>query len=235
MAALFFATGRRSAKLARRAGILVCLTLAFLSARGFAELLGLPLRSWANTRPPCASPARTLVVLGGGAYGENLPSESSLARVVAAVDFLRARPLLWRVVFTGGTTSDAPPEATVLAGMFARLAPDLSPEVLLEEQALNTYQNAAYVAKLLPGEPVVLLTSDFHLLRSTLAFQGQGMSVCPVPAPSRHLRTTGAVNAANLRATLVMVNEYVGLLGYWMRGWFTAAPWSPQPAAEPLQ
>jgi uncharacterized SAM-binding protein YcdF (DUF218 family) len=63
-------------------------------------------------------------------------------------------------------------------------------QILIENAARTTYQNAEFVQKILahqsglPAHPeIAVLTSDYHTRRSLLVFKHQGMPVHMIPAP----------------------------------------------------
>ena len=57
--------------------------------------------------------------------------------------------------------------------------------ILVEDRSLSTRENALYTARLLSGDGsrMVLMTSDYHMLRASRAFSKAGLVVEPRPIP----------------------------------------------------
>jgi len=158
------------------------------------------------------------VVLAGGRFTDGSLNQAALERTVAAVRLYHQGvvPLL---MFTGGPCCGQSASA-----LMADLAADLGvprAAILVEEQSLRTRDSAVNVEALLTRRgllTVVLVTSEIHLLRATLAFAAAGMSVHPVRASQLDLRL---VTRLPERVGLVQgaVHEYLGLTLYWWRRW----------------
>ena len=139
--------------------------------------------------------ADAIVVLGCQLVGGGRPSERLRRRVALGVGLYReaAAPLL---VMSGGGAGAAT-EAAVMRDL-AREAGVPETAVLLETESRNTFENAAYTARLLHaiGKPRIVLVSDrAHLLRAARLFRRAGLDVvgvAGVPASSMR-RAFGAV------------------------------------------
>ena len=137
------------------------------------------------------------------------------------------------IIVTGGPVlgEEHPPVAGVMADYLVRAG---VPPTLIEEEprALNTHENALYVARLL--EPrhagraypprVALVTEARHMRRAELAFAKQGLAVVPAPCcfasridewSWRLLRPSWW----SLQTTEGTLHEWLGLLAYRLRGW----------------
>ena len=109
-------------------------------------------------------------------------------------------------------------------------------DIVLEEDSLNTRQNAVNVKKILDAQSldsVLLVTSALHMRRSVAIFKRLGIDV--IPAPTDYLVPTEIYQQVNstwqgrilslfpdAEATsrfTVAVKEYVGFVIYWLRGW----------------
>lgn len=139
--------------------------------------------------------ADAIVVLGCQLVGGGRPSERLCRRVALGVGVYRegAAPLL---VMSGGGAGTAT-EAAVMRDL-ARQAGVPETAVLLEMESRNTFENAAYTARLLHaiGKPRIVLVSDrAHLPRAARLFRRAGLEVigvAGVPASSMR-RAFGAV------------------------------------------
>jgi uncharacterized SAM-binding protein YcdF (DUF218 family) len=187
-----------------------------------------PLReilTWALVQAtPQSQPAKAeaIVVLGGGVSPEGIPVRPSAERAQRAAELWKAgyAPL---VLISGGYTvigprTEAQSMAIVLQGLGVP-----SKTLILENNSLNTFDNAVESQKLLLKrnvQKVLLVTSRIHLLRSTLTFRKQGMKVIPIPAEQQPFQLDWNLAPAWERAQLLQgtLNEYFGLLGYWVQG-----------------
>jgi len=92
-----------------------------------------------------------------------------------------------KLIFTGGQMPWAKSEKT--EGQWLRdqaLAVGV-PEanILVTRPVSNTSQEAQAVSQLLPGQPVLLVTSAFHMPRAYAIFQAAGLQVYPFPVDLR--------------------------------------------------
>jgi len=98
--------------------------------------------------------------------------------------------------------------------------------VLLEDRARNTVENALYskqLARPLPGERWLLVTSAYHLPRAIGAFRKVGFPVEPYPVDWRTRGTKDALRpfasvGDGLRRVDTAMREWVGLAVYWITG-----------------
>ena len=139
--------------------------------------------------------ADAIVVLGCQLVGGGRPSERLRRRVALGVGVYRegAAPLL---VMSGGGAGAAT-EAAVMRDL-AREAGVPETAVLLEMESRNTFENAAYSARLLHAvgkQRIVLVSDRAHLPRAARLFRHAGLEVigvAGVPASSI-CRAFGAV------------------------------------------
>lgn len=167
--------------------------------------------------------AEAIVVLGGGVSPEGLPLRASAERAQKAAQLWKAgyAPL---VLVSGGYTAvmGVRPEAESMAIILAGLG--VPPKaIILDKASLNTFENAVESRKLLAKrniQQVLLVTSRIHLLRSTLIFQKQGIKVIPIPAEQQPFQMDWNLGPTWERAQFLQgtLNEYFGLLGYWVQG-----------------
>ncbi|NDJ58261.1 envelope biogenesis factor ElyC [Enterobacteriaceae bacterium 4M9] len=134
-----------------------------------------------------------IVVLGGGytwnpdwAPSSNL-TNNSLPRVTEGVRLWLANPGA-KMIFTGAA-APTNPVSTAEAG--ARVAQSLGvprADIITLDNAKDTEEEAAAVAKTLGQQPFLLVTSASHLPRAMVFFQQQGLQ--PIPAPANQLAIT---------------------------------------------
>lgn len=168
----------------------------------------------------CLQKFTTLVVLGGGVWSRDLPTETSHARILAANNLVKR---IWQdhnderlIIFTEGYSDRAKRAgAHVFADSFRQIfGNNPSPRIMLEEQAQNTVENAKFTSTIMAteGRPkqIILLTSDFHLPRAATIFTRQGFEVCPYPVHSPEIDPFGWMNFANASRSSKIINEHVG-------------------------
>jgi uncharacterized SAM-binding protein YcdF (DUF218 family) len=204
------------------AGILLLLQFIF-------ALTGPPqsLTDWLNAESlrPTENP-KYVIVLGGG----GIPSGSSLIRTYYAAQY--------GLTVTGATfivslPADESPDKNSVGRMRNELIMRGIPaaSIRMEYRGLNTYQQAQGIVRMLPSEafrqPVVLVSSEFHLRRAVLIFRKTGfMNVAAInaggidaeawPGPLAFLRYGVWENAAkNFKIT----RELIALLGCKICGW----------------
>jgi len=157
-----------------------------------------------------------LVVLGGSLQDYGTVGGSSYWRGVYALQAWREGGFQ-QVVISGGGSG----ENTVAKAIAGFLASQGVPReaILLEEKSQSTRENALHTAELLAGEKrrVVLLTSDYHMLRARRAFERAGLLVEPRPYPDVRKRETQWLG--RWPAFLDLCNESAKVLYYLFRGW----------------
>ena len=128
--------------------------------------------------------ANNAIVLGM-ALENGKPTSELLSRLDTAMLFLQKNPE-GKLILTGGTPdSSGRTEAEVMHEILAGRGVGEN-RMILEDQAKNTKANFRNSAKLIgAGEPVVLISSDFHMDRAVKTAQSAGFSeVQRMPAPS---------------------------------------------------
>lgn len=130
-----------------------------------------------------------IIMLGGGATSDT-PNQGELGNLCAspASRLLTALQLHNRlqipVLVSGGQVyEDSGPEAVIAKRELMRLGM-AEQDIILEPNSLNTRQNAMYSAELLAGYGYthpILVTSAFHMERSVLNFEKEGLSVVAYP------------------------------------------------------
>ncbi len=130
------------------------------------------------------APAKNAIVLGM-ALENGKPTNELLARLDTAEKYLKENPDA-TLILTGGNKDEAGnTEAAVMHKILAeRGVPEKN--MRLEDRAEDTKQNFSNTAEIIdPGEPVVLISSNFHMDRAAQTAQSAGFSkVLRLPAPS---------------------------------------------------
>jgi uncharacterized SAM-binding protein YcdF (DUF218 family) len=177
----------------------------------------------------CGARTPTLVVLGGGAFTPEVPSAVTHMRIVEAAKRVKTATQEKRkltVVLSGGNDGSLPvSEAQIMKrALFLEIGETGRDHVfLLEDKSRNTYQNAALTRELLQKRKtplsIVLVTSALHLPRAKGTFERQGFKVCAVAAPSAELSPRGLASFHAGSLSVAVLNEWIGLWGYRVKGW----------------
>jgi uncharacterized SAM-binding protein YcdF (DUF218 family) len=217
---------RRTGRFLTWAGML---GLAFCAFSPAANWLIQPLED-RFPRPESVSGYDGIIVLGGavdtvvtGARGDTALTMSA-ERITITARLAKLLPDA-KIVHTGGQGVIVSSQATEAEGA-ARLFQDfgIAPDrVILEDQSLNTWQNAIYAKRLVdpqPGQKWLLVTSAYHMPRSMGVFEQAGwtgITAYPVDYRTRGMsdRGLGFDGASKgLRRFDIAFREWVGLLVY---------------------
>ena len=92
----------------------------------------------------------------------------------------------------------------------------------LEQEAANTHENVVFsdvILKRHNWRKVLLVSSPYHMRRALLTWRGSapGVTVVPVPVASSQFYTHG--QGASLTQMRGILQEYVAIAAYWLRGW----------------
>jgi uncharacterized SAM-binding protein YcdF (DUF218 family) len=163
-----------------------------------------------------------IVVLGGGHTSDpGLPVTSqisfdSLARLSEAVRIYRSLPGA-KLILSGGAVFDTVSEAEIYFEM-ARIMDLPSRDLILSDQARDTEEEARFIQNRVGKDPLILVTSAFHMPRAVALFKKRGMN--PIPAPAAHLVKMHSERAPGdffpsvwgFQKAQVVVHEYLGIL-----------------------
>lgn len=209
------------------AGLLACAMLMYLLSTGFiADCL----IQVAETRQPAGGSlddADAIVMLGGGATegvadlsGSGVPSAEVMGRLVDTVRLYRR--LRKPVIVSGGSEPGGFSEVDV----DKRFLLDLGvPEevILVEKSSRDTVENAANIVKIVKRRgfrKVVLVTSGYHLRRSSMIFEQSGIhfTAFSVDTEGRYAVPLGWAdflpNASDLRKSSMALKEILGVMTY---------------------
>ena len=134
-----------------------------------------------------SGPADNAIVLGL-ALRKGQPVADLYDRLDTAQAYLEEYPDA-RLILTGGNAGEADlSEAAFMHDYLPKLGvPD--EKMIIEDQATDTKENFLYTAEIIdPAEPVVLITSDYHMDRAARTAESAGFTnILRLPAPSSPL------------------------------------------------
>ena len=223
------ALGRLHRNAGRAVTAFAATLLYLLSLPLTADLLIRPLESFAKPLQERSVAADAVVVLGSGVRdlswvpAQPAPSETALARLTAGVVLARRHRLPLVVSGGSGEIADVKVrEADAMARVATELGMDRA-KLLLDSRSRNTLENAAEVQKLVAGRRIILVTSAFHMKRSTAMFTKQGFTVIPAPTAFRtESRPSSPANLlprmAFLDTSSLALSEYLSLSWYRLTG-----------------
>ena len=176
--------------------------------------------------PALESEPRAIVVLGGG----GIPSESGLIRCWYAAQAGRTMTNALLVVCL---PSDVDPETSSTGLMRDELVMrGIEPErILLEYRGRDTHEQAVFTAALLGDEclddPILVVTSDYHMRRSLMSFRKAGFREVSGMAAFRvgvEADLGGKILLRysfwqHLESQAFMARELCALAWYKLRGW----------------
>ena len=201
------------------------LLLYLLSASWFSDSLLHPLEHRYPQPDVSSITGDVIVVLGGGAVPDtrDLDGNGNLlggaeARLLAAVRLSRMTNL--PILFSGGQVfADSGNEANIAGRQLRSLgiAPD---RILLDNESLNTIQNAVNSKEVMRANGLskpILITSAFHMQRSMLSFRHAGLEALPFPVdymvPERSSLYGNKLvpSSSALSASSTALKEYIGI------------------------
>lgn len=180
-----------------------------------------------------------IVILGGSeSYHPQRPitsrqAGSSMARLVEGIRVHKSFPEA-KMVITGGPVNGDGPSVAAEMGELAKLL-GLEGEVILEEKARDTKDNAGMLQARLQDKSFILVTSGYHMPRAMGLFRGQGLK--PVASPAETKVWPGVKyehrqlipSSSNLAKVNTALHEYLGLVWAFFRGQLGS---DPQDASE---
>lgn len=208
----------------------VALVLFYLLA---TPVIAARLSSWVQTVPPIsesalrASGAQAIVILSAGLhfdtpeYGGATVDETTLERIRYGARLHRLTGL--PILVSGGRPPGA--RLTLAKAMADSLAADFGiPGVLMEDRSLDTFENAAFSARILMDadmRKVLLVTHASHMDRAARAFSAAGIEVVPAPTIFVHGATGSATDfiprLSGLRESHYAIYELAGRAWYALR------------------
>jgi uncharacterized SAM-binding protein YcdF (DUF218 family) len=170
-----------------------------------------------------------LVVLGGGLYTSGgLRTQADLkeptySRVYNGVRIFKESSAGLLALTGGGSGKSMDSEAAVMKAVALSMGVP-EDKILTETRSLDTMQNAAFLAELLPkgtGRRIGLVTSATHMLRSHRVFREQFPQDIIVPVPVNYTYNpmvwapgTFIPSVTALHESTVALHEWIGILWY---------------------
>ncbi len=137
-----------------------------------------------NSAPPEES-AEVLIVLGCGIRGDR-PTITLKYRLDKAAEYLNANPSALCIVSGGQSSDETCSEASVMRSYLIRKG-IVEERIIMEDKSESTEENFAFTKQILEeqlgGEKqVVFITTRFHVYRSELVANKQGIDAQGIPA-----------------------------------------------------
>lgn len=142
-----------------------------------------------NSRPDSVVEADYVIILGAGVNGEQL-SWTLWERMQKGLDYLEKYPNVKVVVSGGQGPGEGIPEAEAMKRFLVEhgIADE---RILKEERSTSTMENFRFSKEILAQQPdfqdserVAVITNDFHLFRSKILAQRNGLIPVGIPSPT---------------------------------------------------
>lgn len=176
----------------------------------------------------------TAVVLGGMVeikkQSDLINLNASTERIEEAIN-LYHEGLIGRIILSGGSGSLMEPELleSVILKDFILTRGVKKRDLIIDPKSRNTYENAIESKKILDSlsisdQPVLLITSAFHMKRAVRCFNKQGVENIPFPVDFKADQLEWSLNwiipnAEAITLWQLMLKEYVGTLSYRVTGY----------------
>lgn len=178
------------------------------------------------------TPADVIVVLGGNTQANRANWFEPFNRATATDRVDRAAALYFagrapKILLSGGAYEGRVSEAQGMAKVLRQKGVPES-ALLLENESRNTYENTLMTQTTLKNQSdahLLLVTSALHMPRALATFQKQGLSATPagvspqISLPDDYTLHPWLPHTRSLEASRTIIKEYLGLFGYWLRGW----------------
>jgi uncharacterized SAM-binding protein YcdF (DUF218 family) len=176
--------------------------------------------------------ADVIVVFGGQTQGNRANWFEPYNRATAIDRIDRAEALYLagrapRILLSGRAREGKVSEAQIMARILRqRGIPDSA--LLLENDSRNTSENARFTDITMRGQKLksaLLVTSALHMPRALASLEKRGIKVTSAGSgPQIVLPVSNTPNIwlpqlRSLDASRTIIKEYLGILGYWIRGW----------------
>lgn len=176
--------------------------------------------------------ADTIVVLGGNIQSNRANWFEPYNRATATDRVDRAAELYFagrapKIILSGGALEGRVSDARAMARILRQKGIPES-AIILENESRNTYENALLTENMLKTmdlRTALVVTSALHMPRAMAAFKGLGVRATPaglapqIVAPEDYTLDRWSPHMRSLEASRSIIKEYLGLFGYWLRGW----------------
>jgi uncharacterized SAM-binding protein YcdF (DUF218 family) len=205
------------------------LLLYLLSISPVSDFLLKPLEKNANHDHAKHEKANAIVVLGGGVSDlswlklDPQPSEMSIERLVAGVKLYKELHIPLVIIGGNGNPLEHEVKEAEAMGRVARGIGVPDKDIITESEPRNTLESAIAAKKLLKVDHIILVTSAYHMKRSSAMFRKQGFDVVPVPtgykSEQRGFSLYSCIpRAGSLHDSSEALAEYLSLFWYTMTG-----------------
>lgn len=214
-------------KISLKAGLVVTIGLLILSMPVVADSLVYLMESpFVGTESQIPDKVSAIVVLDGGSiqerrHEENHLCEESLIRVFKGVRLFKTKKSKW-LVLSGGSHGDS---ADIDGQLMKKLAIELgvpADKIILECNSMNTMEHPKELIKFSDtnmDEPLVIVTSGWHLRRAIREFRRYYKKPLPVPSslcrgPRFNNLAEYIPNVNSLMLSTTIAHEQIGLMWY---------------------
>jgi uncharacterized SAM-binding protein YcdF (DUF218 family) len=173
--------------------------------------------------------ADAIVVLAGGVGESGRPAQGYEERVQHAVELYK-KGYADYLIFSSGYMYVFKEPLVMKALAMSLGVPEKA--IILEDKAINTYQNVKFVKAILTKknwDKIILVSSPYHMRRTSLVFNkiASYIKVIYSPIPESKFYKRALLNARgkkilrkiNLKQIKGIVHEYLGILYYWCKGY----------------
>ena len=132
-----------------------------------------------------------------------------------------------RILLSGSALEGKVSEAQIMARLLRqRGIPDSA--LILENESRNTYENARFSDIMMRSQKLksaLLVTSALHMPRALGSLEKRGIQVTAaggapqIVLPAKDAPELWWPHTRSLSASRTIIKEYLGLFGYWVRGW----------------
>jgi uncharacterized SAM-binding protein YcdF (DUF218 family) len=168
-------------------------------------------------------------VLGGGVLDlswlalESQPSEMSLERLVAGVKLYKELHIPLVIIGGNGNPFEQGVKEAEAMGRIAKGIGVPENDIITENGPRNTLESASAAKKLIKGDSIILVTSAYHMKRSSAMFRKQGFDVIPASAGYKSEQLGLSLyscipRAGSLNDSSAALAEYLSLFWYTMTG-----------------
>jgi len=205
------------------------LLLYLLSISPVSDFLLKPLEKGAGHDNARHEKADAIVVLGGGVMDlswlelESQPSDMSLERLVAGVKLYKELHIPLVIIGGNGNPFEQGVKEAEAMGRVANGIGVPDKDIITENTPRNTLESAISAKKLIKGNSIILVTSAFHMKRSSAMFRRQGFDVMTAPSgyksEQRGLSLYSCIpRAGSLNDSSAALAEYLSIFWYTITG-----------------
>lgn len=180
------------------------------------------LQPYSSPLKPEWKESNLIIVLGSGQarWSNNYvsPQVFGISRTTEAarlyLDCKKAGKVCTLITSGGDPSATGESEAVTMKALLLQLGVSAG-DILAETESRNTYENAQFVFKAVAERKFanyILVTSGFHMKRSELCFQMNGMTVVAAPADRIQAHQPVYPHAANFYFNNMVAHEYGGIL-----------------------